>query len=284
MTFDDYSREKQTSACTAQLPPYVTTFDDSRAVPHLVAIGSAWSERCFGGPLYRSARPRRDGLPIVNLVFVQSHDGNTGAADPSTLGGGATDKHVIYEGLTRVDADAVLAGGATAREPELVFSVWHPELVALRRRLHHPRHPAQVIVTSSGALPWDHSLMLQTPELSVFVIAASPAVERVVARVTDRPWITVIDAGNPLSMTRALCALHARGIRTISAVGGRRTAASLLRERLISDLYLTTSPIDGGEPHTPFYDGAPLPLTRVLEKAGTGPEAGVRFEYFVVSG
>ena len=71
-------------------------------------------------------------LPAIDLVFVQSRDSNTVADNPSTLGGGDTDEHLVYEGLSRVDADAVLAGAATARSERMVFSIWHPELVALR--------------------------------------------------------------------------------------------------------------------------------------------------------
>jgi riboflavin biosynthesis pyrimidine reductase len=76
--------------------------------------------------------------------------------------------------------------------------------------------------------------------------------------------------------------LRARGIEIVSAVGGRLTAASLLREHLVSDIYLTTSAIEGGEPNTPFYQGPPLSLDRIVSKAGTGPETGVRFEHFMV--
>ena len=67
--------------------------------------------------------------------------------------------------------------------------------------------------------------------------------------------------------------LRERGMRVISAIGGRRTATALLRDGLISDIYLTTSPIEAGEPNTPFYEGPPLNLSRVLLKAGRGPEA-----------
>jgi riboflavin biosynthesis pyrimidine reductase len=94
--------------------------------------------------------------------------------------------------------------------------------------------------------------------------------------------VNVIDAGTPLSLTRAMPVLHEQGIRVISAVGGRRTAMALLREGLVSDLYLTTSPIEAGEPGTPFYEGPPLNLSRVLEACGQGPESGVRFEHFVI--
>jgi dihydrofolate reductase len=76
--------------------------------------------------------------------------------------------------------------------------------------------------------------------------------------------------------------LREQGLRVISAIGGRRTATGLLRDGLISDIYLTTSPIEAGEPNTPFYEGPPLNLSRVLLKAGKGSEEGVKFEHWIV--
>lgn len=246
-----------------------------------VAIGNAWTRRFFDGDFY--GLPERDAeRPAVSLVFVQSRDGNTGADNPSTLGGGDTDKHLVYEGLSRVDADAVMAGAATTRGERMVFSVWHPELVALRYALDHPRHPAQVVVTDRADLPIEGGLMFNEPTLRVFVVTRSTSAAGLRARLRERPWVEVVDAGDPLSPTAAMRQLRSRGIRIISAIGGRRTATTLLREGLVSDLYLTTSPIEGGEPNTPFYEGPPLSLSRVLEKAGQGPERGVRFEHLVV--
>ena len=247
----------------------------------LISIGNEWTRRLFDGPFYRSAAsdPAR---PAVSLVFVQSRDLNTVADDPSTLGGGNTDKHLIYEGLSRIDADAVLAGATTARGERMVFSIWHPELVRLRLERGHPRHPAQVVITGRGDLKIERALMFQVPELPVFIITTSARVAALREQVRDRPWIEVIDAGTPLSLTAALRDLRARGIEVISAVGGRRTASSMLVEGLVDDLYLTTSPIDGGEPHSPLWEGAPLPLDLVVAKAALGTEAGVRFEHFVL--
>ncbi len=263
------------------IPGYQTIRADP-AVGALQGVGNAWSRRLFDGTFYRS-RPGPE-LPAVSLVFVQSRGGNTVADNPQTLGGGDTDKHLIYEGLSRVDADAVLAGATTARGEKMVFSVWHPELVRLRTELGRSRHPAQVIVTDRADLPFDRGLMFQVPELSVIVITKSSAVPALRQRLCQRPWVDVIDAGEPVSLTRAMRELAARGMRVISAVGGRRTAIALLQEQLIGDVYLTTSAIEAGEPNTPFYDGTAPPMTQLIEKAGVGPEAGVRFEHLLISG
>ena len=102
----------------------------------------------------------------LSLAFVQSRDGNTEAADPGEFGAGATDKHLIYEGLSRVAADAVLVGAGTVH-PEAFFSVWHPELIALRESLGFPRHPAQVVVSKRGHVDLA-SLLFNVPDVPVF--------------------------------------------------------------------------------------------------------------------
>ena len=276
--FVQYCRAKERAARDAVLPPYRTVELDTRFIGEFRAIGNEWSRGLFDGDFYRTDRD--EDIPVTNLVFVESRDGNTGAGDPATLGGGDTDKHLIYEGLSRVDADAVLSGATTARSDELVFSVWHPELVALRRDCGRTRHPAQVIVSSRSSVRIETSLMFQEPELPVFLLTTSDAAASLRLQVATRPWIQVIDGGQPLSMRIALRELKTRGIETVSAIGGRTTARALLRERVVHDVYLTTSEIDGGEPNTPLLEG-PLDARTVLIKEGTGVEEGVRFVHYV---
>lgn len=279
--FETYCLHKEKQALAARLYGFRSTFDEASG-KKVVPVGNAWSRRLFAGDFYRSLGDSPD-TPVVSLVFVQSRSGDTVAPDPSTLGGGETDKHLIYEGLTRVAVDAVMAGAATARSGDLVFSVWHPELVSLRLSLGFARHPAQIVITDSGNVPIEHGLMFEEPTLRVFVVTGSSTASRLRDRVNDRSWVEVIDAGQPLSFKTAMNLLRRRGIAAISGVGGRRTATALLKEGLVSDLYLTTSAIEAGEPNTPYYEGAPLTLSRVLEKAGQGPEADVRFEHLLVS-
>jgi len=278
--FDAYCRRKEHAALAAAIPGYATR--EVRLPGALVSIESGWSSALFDGPFYRSAEPAAEGVPVTSLVFVQSHDGNTVASDPSSLGGGDTDLHLIYEGLSRADADAVLAGSATARGKDVVFSVWHPELVALRRGRGRTRHPAQIVATAKGDLRFDEGLMFQEPSLRVFVITRSSMVERIRERISRQPWIDVVDAGEPVSFLRAFKYLRRRGIEVLSCVGGRRTARALLGERLVADVYLTTSPVDGGEPGTPYYGDSPPVTDRILLKEGRGVEYGVQFEHLIL--
>lgn len=278
--FETYCQRREKEALSADLPGFYT-IEDKAAGYALVRLGNDWTRGLFDGDFFRTPGTFGD-LPSTSLVFVQSRNLNTVAGDPSMLGGGHTDKHLVYEGLSRVDADAVLAGAATARGESMVFSVWHPRLVDLRLSLAKPRHPAQIVVSGRGNVPIERGLMFDEPTLPVFLVTKSPAAAALRARLRDRPWVEVVDAGDPVSLPAAFRHLRARGLRVISAIGGPHTATALLRDGLIDDIYLTTSPIDAGEPHTPFYEGPSLNLARVVLKAGRGPDEGVRFEHLVV--
>src|SRR5262249_24293700 len=85
----------------------VRTVSDCAAPLALAPVVNAWSSTAFDGPFYQSSPAGRSSMGVV---FVRSRDGNTGASDPATLGGGAVDLQLIYEGLSRVAADAVVVG------------------------------------------------------------------------------------------------------------------------------------------------------------------------------
>ncbi len=217
----------------------------------------------------------------LSLVFVQSNNGNTGATDPESLGGGATDKHLIYEGLSRVAADAVLAGARTVHAGAF-FSVWHPELIELRRTFGFPRHPAQIVVSKEGRVDVD-ALLFGVPEVPVVLIAGEDARLRLQPWLRERPWIRHIPLGTD-GLRPVIDRLRVEGgIRRISAIGGRATATRLVDAGLAQDLYLTTTSRDGGEPGTPWYSGAmPPALEVVTKKRWSGRGAAIVFEHALI--
>jgi len=273
--FDELVTRKTLEAEAATLPPYVT--EAEHLDPGLIAIGNTWTKRLFDGDFYLSPPPG-PGRAACNLVFVQSKDGNTGAKDPSTLGGGDTDKHLIYEGLSRVAADAVLSGAETIRRGEIIFSVWHPELVRLRESMGKPRHPVQIVATLQG-MDLEHGLLFNLPHIRVILITVGSCAGLMRDRVADRPWITPLVMDNPADLPRAFEQLREMGIAHVSAIGGRKVAAQLIDARLVQDVYLTTSPRAGGEPNTPMYPGS-LKGAVVVGKRGTDSESGVTFQHF----
>jgi 5-amino-6-(5-phosphoribosylamino)uracil reductase len=271
--FKQLERRKQHEAIEAILSPFETAVDRHDQVFH--AIGNDWSRARFDGPFYVSP-PHRPELPSTSLVFVQSRDGNTGARNPAALGGGEADKHLIYEGLSRVAADAVLAGAETVRGGNLVLSTWHPELVAIRASLGLPRHPIQIVATLRG-MKFD-GLIFNVPELRVILLTVPACTDLMMNELTDRPWITPVVMASSRDLVHAFRELRTLGIRTMSCIGGRTLAGQLLDAGLIQDVYLTTSATEGGDPNTPMYS-KPLNGDVVVRKHGTGRDAGVVFEH-----
>jgi riboflavin biosynthesis pyrimidine reductase len=267
--FRRFSERKVREAEHAVLTP-LATIEDRAGGPGWIGIGNPWTRDLHDGPFYIPADARAAGAPLVSLVFVQSSDGNTGADDPSALGGGPVDRHLIYEGLSRVAADAVMAGGNTAEGDEVFFSVWHPQMVSLRAELGPARHPAQIVVTGSGCVDLERCLLFNVPEVPVFILANPDGCGRLAEAAARRPHVELV----PMTGTDLRPGLEylrrARGIRRISAIGGRTLASSLIDQGLVQDLTLTTSARPGGEPHTPLYVGrTPPSLETLLRKRGT---------------
>ena len=293
--FEAFAAHKEAEASAAVISPFTTVVDHAGgagsperlalhglsaiALHEFSAIGNAWSRMLFDGPFHLSPASSPE-LPAASLVFVQSHDGNTGARNPSTLGGGQADLHLIYEGLSRVAADAVLAGAGTIRGSHVVLSTWHPELVRLRAALDLPRHPVQIVATLRG-VAIDDGLMFNVPDVRVILLTVPKAADQMSDALAARPWITPLVMNDPHDLPQAFRQLREQGIRRVSCIGGRAVAGQLIDAGLIQDLFLTTSAKTGGEPHTPLYPG-PLEGREVVRKLGTGLDAGVVFQHLVL--
>jgi riboflavin biosynthesis pyrimidine reductase len=275
--FERFATRKTREASTAPIERLSTLFDRSRDA-FVWGVGNAWSRLHYDGDfcLFRQG----NATTAVSLVFVQSKNRNTGG-DPSALGGGATDKHLIYEGLSRVAADAVLAG-ARSVDAGALFSVWHPELVALRASFNLPRHPSQIVVSRHGRLDFD-ALLFNVQEVPVYVIAAAEHMTRHASTLGARPWIRHI----PLTGDDLRSALEQlreeEGVQRISVIGGRSTASHLVDSGLAQDLYLTTTSQDSGDPDTPWYSGAAVPSTRVItQKQWFDGTSRLLFEHILI--
>ena len=278
MTFDEYELRKTSEARAADIAPFVTERD--QAGEQFAVIGNRWSRAMFDGLFYVCATPPAD-VPSTNLIFVQSRDGNTVTGEPASFGGGEADRHLIYEGLSRVAADAVLAGARTISGGHVVLSIWRPELVALRAAMGLPRHPIQVVATLHG-IALDQALMFNVPALRVMIITVSAGADAMREALKTRPWISLVVMDDPSGLRDAFKELRRLGIERLSCIGGRTLAGQLLDEGLVQDVYLTTGTKEGGEPGTPLYD-KPLQGREVVRKRGTGPDTGVVFEHIRVA-
>jgi riboflavin biosynthesis pyrimidine reductase len=277
--FAAFAARKVREASAATICTLTTVFADRDAEEtERLRVGNAWTRLHYSGDFSLVVAPRNRSS--LSLVFVQSRDGNTGG-DPGAFEGGDTDKHLVYEGLSRVAADAVLAGARTLH-PSAFFSVWHPEIVALRRSLGLPRHPAQIVVSKQGHVDFTW-LLFNVPEVPVFLIAGEGCLVRHAPAIRMRPWIQLIEFdGEGLSI--AIDRLRREhGIGRISAVGGRSTATRLVDEGLAQDIYLTTGSRERGEASTPWYGGTrPPTLTVTTRKLWTDGDSRLVFEHILI--
>jgi riboflavin biosynthesis pyrimidine reductase len=283
INFAAFSDRKMREAESARLTPLLT-LDDHLAAFDGLQIGNTWSQRYYDGPFHLPLRAAED-VPLVSLVFVQSQEGNTGADNPDDLGGGPVDKHLIYEGLSRVGVDAVLAGAKTAEGEETFFSVWNSQLAALRRELGLPRHPAQIVVTGTGCIDLERSMLFNVPDVPVYVVSTPGGCKRLAHAASRRPSVELVpmqgkDLRAPLAYLR-----RERRIRRVSAIGGRTTASGLIDAGLVQDLCRTTTARSAGEPDTPFYVGKHPPVMRlIVRKLGTDPDYPIVFEHLALIG
>ena len=277
--FHRYSAYKSREATTANIERLSTAFD-RRDDLGLLGIGNAWSRLHYGSD-FGLVYPSRSEM-AVSLVFVQTKDGNTGGPNPSAFGGGATDTHLIYEGLSRVAADAVLAGAGTVHRAAF-FSVWHPQLIALRASLGLPRHPTQIVVSKRGSVDVD-ALLFNVPNVPVFLLAGDECIARHQSALRARPWVRIIPVHGD-DLRAAFEGLRSgEGIQRVSAIGGRFTATRLVDAGLVQDIYLTTTSLEGGEPGTPWYVGAVRPrLIEVTSKQWDEDGSRVVFEHCLIS-
>src|SRR5262245_40128055 len=95
--FKHFVARKTREAAAASIER-LSTILDRRDERDLAGIANAWTRRHYGGDFGLVTPAAHE--TALSLVFVQSSDRNTGTPDPGSLGGGATDKHLIYEGLS----------------------------------------------------------------------------------------------------------------------------------------------------------------------------------------
>ena len=279
--FAAYAAKKVREAEAAPIAR-LSTVEDRSAGFDGVHIGNAWTQEHYDGLFDLPVRTEAD-VPCISLCFVQSRDGNTGAANPEVLGGGPTDKHLIYEGLSRVAADGVMAGATTAEGTGTFFSVWHPQLIALRSALGLSRHPAQIVLTGRGCINLERTLLFNVPGVPVYIIASPGACERLEAAVSRRPTVELIPMHDDELRAPLVYLRQERRVGRISCIGGRATATALLDGGLVQDVCLTTTARAAGEPGTPYYVGKnQLPLQLMVRKRADDADYPITFEHFVV--
>lgn len=216
--------------------------------------------------------PGRDGLPAVIANMVMTQNGEATIDGKAAPIGTPVDRFIL--GRLRTSVDVLLSGAGTMLAEDVTAVV--PESEAARRTAagRGPRLLAALLVTD---VAWSDEVLARRfftdtrfDRLIITGARAKPEhVRRVEALGVDVVRVEADPDGRPAARA-ALRALGERGAQLVLTEGGPRVLASLLREGLVVDYFLTTSPLATGDPHAPHPigagvtgDGRPLLLSRV---------------------
>ena len=188
------------------------------------------------------------GLPEACLFanFVASLDGVValpGDTESGQIISGKNTADRFVMGLLRACADAVLLGAGTFRKSGA--HLWHPDRIypagaasfsALRQSFARPAPPLLVLLSDSG------NLDVSQPALTgswIFTTERGAATLR--ARLPASTRLTVLTTPH-ISLTDVVRTLRSEGFQRILTEGGPTLFAELVREQLVDELFLTTSP------------------------------------------
>ncbi|MDX6705511.1 MAG: hypothetical protein QOI48_1357 [Solirubrobacteraceae bacterium] len=177
-----------------------------------------------------------DARPFVAVNMVQTVDGRASVAGRTAPISSVADRQLFHALRTRVDA--VMVGAGTLRAERYGRLVRDPHRREQRAAAGLDPDPLAIVVSASLDLPADLPL-LQDPDSRVVIITGSEAsLEGCAARVE---YLRTVDL--PLALARLR---RDHGVRSILCEGGPRLNASLLADRLIDELFLTTVPLLAG--------------------------------------
>ena len=188
------------------------------------------------------------GLPsqCVFANFVTSLDGIValpGATESGQIISGKNPADRFVMGLLRACADAVLLGAGTFRksaghlwQADRIYPTAAAEFAELRRALGLKPTPVLVLVSASGDIDVnqpaaEHAWVVTTPRGEAALRGRLPASAR----------LTVFDCER-IRCSEVLTLLRAEGLQRVLTEGGPSLFAELVRDRLVDELFVTSSP------------------------------------------
>lgn len=199
--------------------------------------------------------------PYIVCNFVGSADGKA-TADGRTAGlGSEADRRVFH--LLRTQVDALLAGTETMRIERYGLPVRTDELSRIRVAEGRAPQPLSVVISRSGKVPFDIPLFANDrARVAVYAPRNTQVPSQTRAAAVVHHELPVGDDALPRVM-QSLRRDH--DVLSLLCEGGPALFSSLLRHRLVDELFLTVSPslVGGGE--LGITSGPPLPQRQAME-------------------
>ena len=211
----------------------------------------------YGGPF--RLRPPANGLPLVSMNFVTSHDGRVAFNHPDHRGGGPIsgfdDNDVWLMGLLRARADAVVVGEGTLRAepshvntPDDIYPADKEAFAALRRHENRAESPILSYITFAGNLP-PESRAFAMENAHIVVATTTAGARRVREAIRPAGRLDILEFGDDGVDLEKYARIMAGdyGVDFLLCEGGATLYGALLRAGVVDEPFITRSPLVVGE-------------------------------------
>ncbi len=231
--------------------------------------------------------------PWIFANFVQTVDGIASLLGPDPSGSdiaqSAEDRWLMD--LLRAHADAVIMGIGTLRAEQRlgrprprgpVFRIVEPTLQQLRAKLR--RGPERNIFVTTGDLNLDDFAVFDGDRVDAYILTTQQGADKLVPQIASKPHVKVIVAGTGLTadLPQAMRILRQEhGFKYLLCEGGPSLYASMMRQGLIDEKFLTVAPCDAGAdvPIPQRVTGQPYTRPTVFTGEGFDKQHLVRWQW-----
>ena len=213
----------------------------------------------YDGHFYAPLPSTRD-RPYGTIVFACTVNGKVTFAEPKDIQATFTD-YYFYRELSKVFADAVIAGAETVRgdpsQERFTLSMYDPELIAFRTRvLQKPRHPLQVVITGSGNIATEKEYIFNVPEFKVLVFTTTRGQAALTAHRFDNENVRIVSMGERVEFRTIPEILRSEyAVERMLVIGGASVATQFIDAGVIDEMFITSANSLAGANVRTFYEG-----------------------------
>src|ERR1700737_1154829 len=213
--------------------------------------------------------PSTPDRPYGTVVFASTLNGKVTFAEPKDIQATFTD-YYFYRELSKVFADAVIAGAETVRgdpsQERFTLSMYDPELIAFRTRvLQKPRHPLQVVITGSGNIATEKEYIFSVPEFKVLVFTTTRGQAALNAHRFDNENVRIVSMGERVEFRTIPEILRSEyAVERMLVIGGASVATQFIDAGVIDEMFSTSANTLGDGNARTFYEGQHLLDTRTV--------------------